>query len=472
MISKKLAEIELLKREADRVKRRIVDEYDFQKQNDFVNDTSRFIVAQCSRRAGKSTGIAKRLFKAMEKFPGCTCIYLAMTRDSAKSILWPALLDLNDRFKLNCEFIESSLTVKHTNGSRIKLYGADVKNFIRRLRGMKSPEIAIDEGQDFGVHLQHLVDDILTPCMVDYGDDAHLTICGTPGPVPQGYFYDITQGRKYGYNFHSWTLFDNPFLPDPGKFLNDLKKRREWDDSNPTLKREWLNQWVLDVESLWIRYSSKANYTILPNPHPGEWSFILGIDIGFKDADALAVVGWNNAFQDTYLVEEIITKRQDITSLVEQIQQLNKKYSFTKMIIDEGGLGLKAAEEIRRRHSIPVVGAEKQRKQESVAFMNDALRLGKFKVKETSQFARDSYLIQIDWDKTTPDKIVIKKQPHSDIIDAVLYAFKQSPAYMQQVPIKLPKKNSKEYYDKVAEDLEAAAEAHFERIESKEWWED
>ena len=35
----------------------------FPKQNNFILDTSRYLVAQCSRRAGKTNGLAIRFFK-------------------------------------------------------------------------------------------------------------------------------------------------------------------------------------------------------------------------------------------------------------------------------------------------------------------------------------------------------------------------------------------------------------------------
>lgn len=470
MISRKTAIKELAKREKERISRPIIDDINFDKQNQFVNDTSRYIDAQCSRRAGKSNGLAKRFLKTMERYPGKTCIYLAMTRDSAKSIMWPVMLELDEKYGIGLVPKESKLEFIHPNGSKLKLYGADMKNFIKRIKGQKSPGIGVDEAQDFGTHLQSLLDDVLTPMMADFVDP-WLALVGTPGPVPQGYFYDVTYGSKYGYSHHSWTIFDNPFIPSPHVFLEDLKKKREWDDNNPTLKREWLNQWVLDTQSLWIQYNeSKCHYDLVPNKVGSEWNFILGIDIGYKDADALAVLGWNTGSSDTYLIEECITKQQDITQLVEQIHTLNNKYKFSKMVIDQGGLGLKAAEEIRRRHSIPVVGAEKQQKQQTVAFLNDSLRRGQFKAQRTTRFAKDSYLIQIDWDKTTPDRIVVKKQPHSDIIDAVLYAFKESPAYTYQKPAVTPKVGTKEWGDKEAERLEALAEEHFERLEKQNWW--
>lgn len=420
----------------------------FAVQNALINDTSRYIVAQCSRRAGKTNGIALKFFKTLEKYPGSQCVYLSLTFDSARDILWPVLQELNARYKLGCTFVESKLWMTHPNGAKLKLMGADMKNFIKRLKGRKYPGVAIDEAQDFGAHLQSLVDDVLTPSISDYAD-GWLLLTGTPGPVPQGYFFQITQERKYGYSYHGWTLFENPYMPNPREFVEDLKKKREWDDENPTLKREWLNNWVLDVNSLWIRYiESKNHYQSLPTlPNNKPWNYIMGIDFGFKDADALAVLAWSEHESATYLVEEVVMTKQGLTELVEQVNKLRSKYDISKIVADEGALGKKLAEEMRRQHHIPVHPAEKQRKQENVEFLNDALRLGKFQAKSGSRFAQDSYLVQIDWDKSTPDKIIVKKKPHSDIIDAVLYAFKESPAFTYQKAKATPVYGSKEWAD-------------------------
>ncbi len=220
----------------------------------------------------------------------------------------------------------------------------------------------------------------------------------------------------------------------------------------------------MDVQSLWVRYQASVNhYDTLPAlPGVGKYTYALGIDIGFNDADALAVVAWSDDSPTTYLVEEQITRKQGLTGLVTQIQAMQKKYDLSKMVIDEGGLGKKLAEEMRRRHSIPVHPADKARKQESVEFMNDALRLGKLKAKKTSQFALDSYLVQIDWDKSTPNRIVIKKKPHSDIIDSVLYIFKESPAFAFTAPAPKPKAGTREWAEAQEDSMWDAAQTHFQ----------
>lgn len=434
----------------------------FPEQNAFVNDPARYIAACCTRRAGKSSALALKFLRTMEKYPRAQSLYLSLTQESAKQIMWGVLQDMDVKYKLGLSFVESSLTVSHPNGHKLRLMGADLTNFIRRLRGRKFAGVAIDEAQEFGVHIQALIDDVLTPSIADY-TDGWLALTGTPGCVPNGVFFDITQGGKYGYSTHKWSILSNPWMPDPAAFIEDLKQRRGWDDTNPTLRREWRGEWVLDVESLWVRYKENINnYDYLPELTPQhKYSYILGIDIGFNDADALAVLAWSPSSKTVYLVEEKITKKQGLTELVDQIKILSEKYNFTNLVIDEGGLGKKLAEEIRRRHAIPVHGADKTRKQETVELLNDALRLGSFKAKADSRFAQDSYLIQIDWDKSTPDKIVIKKKPHSDIIDAVLYAWKISPAYTYQKQPELPKPGTPAWGKKAQDDMFDAALGHF-----------
>lgn len=433
-------------------------------QTAFVNDPQQFIAAQCSRRAGKSNGLALRFFLTMERHPKSKCIYLALTRDSARDIMWNVLQDLDAKYGIGCKFKESQLTATHPNGSQLTLYGADQKNFIRRLKGQKSPGIGVDEAQDFGTHLESLLNDVLTPMMVDYAD-SWLAVTGTPGPVPQGYFFNITHQGKYNYSVHKWTLLDNPYLHEPQKFLDSLIERYQWEPNHPTLLREWRNNWVLDVESLWIRYKADKNhYDTLPRVQ--KWNYILGIDIGYKDADALAVLAWSEQDPNTYLVEELVTPKQDITSLIENIQRFQKDYAPQKTVIDQGGLGLKIAEEMRRRHGVNVEAADKKLKSENVGVLNDDLRTGKFKAKKDSRFAQDSYLIQIDWDKTTPDRVVIKKEPHSDIIDAVLYAYKESYGFTHAPEVDKPKYGTKAWADAQSQEMwEAELAGHQQEIE-------
>ncbi len=433
----------------------------FQKQTIFIDSVAQFISAQCTRRAGKTSALALRFKKTMDRHPGSVCFYLSLTFDSAKSIMWPVLQELNDDLGWGCQFREGKMIMIAPNGATLRLYGADQKNFVKRLKGQKSPGIAIDEAQDFGSHLQSLVDDILTPMMVDY-QDSWLALTGTPGPVPIGYFFDVTKNKKYGFETHEWSINENPYIVDPEAFIQKQIKKNGWLPNNPTLLREWRNVWVLDLEALWIKYEAeKCQFEELPK-NVKNWNYICAIDLGFIHSDAIAVLAWSEEDPNIYLVEEIITAKQGLTPLANQIKDVMKRYNVHKLPIDTGGGGAKMAEELRMQFRIPVEAADKKEKQQTVEFMNDTLRLGKFKARKNSRFVHDSYLVQIDWEKSTPDKIVIQEKPHSDIIDAVIYGYKCSPFYTYEEKKKTTKPGTKEHEEEQAQIL---YEHHVQQLE-------
>lgn len=467
MISKTGALVEAINRKGTDGANKVELTSGFGPQNDFVTDASRYIVAQCSRRSGKSNGLVLRFFRTMEKHPKSNSLYVGLTQESAREIIWPVFKEMDDKYKIGCKYNESQMKVTHPNGASVKLVGADRKDFIKKLRGKKHPAVAIDEAQDLTT-LQSLIDDVLTPCIADY-TDGWLALTGTPGPVPTGYFFDITEKGKFGYSLHKWTLLDNPYMPDPEAFIKDMCEKRGWDENTPTLKREWLNKWELDPKSLWVQYDQNTNdFVDLPKEH--KWQYLMGVDIGFMDADAIAVVAWSETTPVSYLIDEVVVRKQGISGLITMIEQVQKKYNVYKIMLDEGGLGKKIAEDLRTRFGVPLQAADKAHKQSNVELLNDALRLGKFRAHASGQFAQDSYLVQIDWDKSTPQKIVIKKKPHSDIIDAVLYAFRESYAHTYEPAKVKPKWGTKEWAESQSSTMwEAELEGHMKDDEYSKW---
>ena len=220
---------------------------------------------------------------------------------------------------------------------------------------------------------------------------------------------------------------------------------------------------MLDSDALVFSYKTEKNdYKELPI---AKYTYILGIDIGFEDADALAVLAFNDASRHTYLCKEVVTKKQGLTELVNQIEILQKEYDISKIVMDMGGLGKKIAEEIIRRYKIPVEAAEKSRKNEYIELLNDALRTGSLLIKANSRFAHDAMRVEWDLDKSTPERKVVSKRYHSDICDAVLYAWRCSYSFTYEAPKAKPMYGSKEYWDEEAQRLEEQAEEHFKNLE-------
>jgi hypothetical protein len=292
-----------------------------------------------------------------------------------------------------------------------------------------------------------------------------------------GYFAECAGAAKERSNKdqtwsqHVWTFWNNPFITLKSKkthqeMLDRELKRRGVLVSDPSIQREWFGRWVLDSDSLLVHYNAALNhYDALP-PLPGNssYNYIMGVDLGFNDADAIAILAWSEHSPATYLAEELVVAKQGITELVQQIEVLRKKYPISKIVMDEGALGKKIGEEMRRQHRIPVHGADKTLKMQNIAFLNDALRTSRFKARSDSRFAQDCFLVEIDRDKTTPERIVVKSGYHSDIIDSVLYAAKESPAYTYQAPTKRLIPGTKEWADAQQSKMFGDAMEHFTEL--------
>ena len=443
----------------------------YPEQDAFVMDPARYVSACCTRRAGKSTAIAYRFIRTMLKHPGCFCPYVALTRESAKNIMWGMLHEVCDKHGVKGDFRESDLTLTLANGAKLQLFGADMKNFIRRLKGIKTPGAAIDELQDFPPHVESLIDDVLGPAILDY-HDGWIAITGTPGPLPSGYFFEVSEERKHGFSRHAWSLFNNPYLEvKPKDFIDDLKRKKAWSDDNPTLMREYFGRWVLDLDALVIKYEPSRNgFSALPRS-VRPWSYVVGVDLGFNDADAIAVIAYNDLFDSCYLVEEIVKPQQGITELVAQLEDVIKRYNPGRVVMDTGGLGAKIAEEMRRRYSLPIVAAEKTRKNEFYELLNDALRMGRFFAKPDGPFAADAARLKWDWEKSTPDKLVVSDTFHSDALDATLYSFREALHWLHEPAIEKPKPGEPGWFQEQEDETVAMLEQRLEedKMFNQEW---
>lgn len=395
----------------------------FPEQLAFIEDQADWVTGCCSRRSGKTEVCALDLLNTAINHAGSVCLYVTTTRLNAERIIWTKLLNLNEKYTLGGKANITKLSLVFKNGSKIFLAGCKDKNALDNFLGLALKLVYIDEVQSFRRFIAELIDDKLGPTLADYR--GKLKLIGTPGALKSGYFWDTLKNPVWSH--HHWTFWDNPFLVKTSglshqQILDRELQRRGVQVDHPSIQREWFGLWVNDSEALVLHWEAKNNYQDLPPLT----DYVIGVDLGFDDSDAIAVLGWDKHRKELYLVEEIITPQQGITPLVTQIEESIKKYSPLKCVIDQGGLGKKIAEELRKRYSLPIVAAEKSRKIEFLALLDDALRSGRLHSKNTSQFTQDSFVVEWDYDKTTADRKVVKAEPHSDIIDSVLYAYREA----------------------------------------------
>lgn len=434
------------------------------KQLAFTSSTSRQRTACCSRRAGKSEGCAGLLLDTATQRAGCVALYLTKTRINAKRIIWSVMKRINRQHGLGGNAKEAELCMEFPNGSAIYLGGVNNKDEIEKFRGLPIAIVVIDEAQAIAGYLQELVDEVLAAALMDY--DGALVLVGTPAPVPAGYFYDCIKNPEWDH--YDWTVFDNPWIEKksgktPQQHLEAECKRRGITPDDPVIQREYFGRWVYDPNSLVFRYDAARNaYGDLPAGLPGDWECVIGGDIGWDDADALAVLAWNTTRPDLWLKEEVVLPKQTISQLGDRLSALVAKHNPLAVVLDFGGLGKKIAAELTQRWSLKVEAADKERKLEHIELLNDAMRTGHFFAKADSRFAQDAMLVE--WDKSNPERPKISDRFHSDICDAVLYGHRRAKQWVSEPEsIPVPKAGTPEWHYRNATLAQQAVEAEIER---------
>ena len=273
-------------------------------------------------------------------------------------------------------------------------------------------EVLVHNCQSFKPYIKELVEDVLSWAMKDVSGTLCLT--GTPGPIPAGYFYEMSTKKNAKVGQHKWTLLQNPWIKkksgmDPEDILAEERARKGITESDPTYRREALGEWVKDDNALVFRFDPKKN---IVSQFPTDLVYIFGVDIGFNDADAISVIGYNYSSNNVYLVEEVVQDKQDITTLVGKIKDLQAFYKPIKIVMDAGALGKKIQEEIRNRHGINAEAADKNRKLEYIELLNDDLRTGRFKTFAGSIFEQDSNILVWDYEGSVKK---VSDRTHSDV---------------------------------------------------------
>lgn len=435
----------------------------FAEQYAFIRDPSKYRLACNSRRSGKTTACAGDLVATAQNFPGTPSAYFTLSRLNAKQIIWRELLDINRRYRLGGKPNETELTLQFENGSLIYLFGAKDETEIEKARGKAYKKVYIDEAQAFKPYLKRLIDDIISPALIDH--NGSLALIGTPPPVKAGTFYEAFHKMPgfTDWSVHHWTMFNNPFLAakagvDPMQIVVKDCAAKGIDIKDPWVRREYFGEWVEDGNSLVYQYDALRNgYDTLPDI---AWRYVLGIDVGFDDPDALVVWAYSEESPFLYLVEEFQCAKQTISDLAAHIKRLEKTYPFSKKVMDSGGLGKKAMQELRARYGMAIESAEKTEKAAYIELMNDDFRRGLIKVKPHFQITQDWRVLSWDRDHTPP---IEDSRFANHLSDAALYAWREAKHFAYKPkPVKSvdPDSQIMQYWGRVAD-----------RSQQKEWWE-
>ena len=419
----------------------------FREQLDFIDDESKRKAAICSRRSGKSYAAGRYLIKEAMEDAGTTCVYIARTREAAKRILWSSLKEANQKFRLGIKFNNADLIAVFPNESKIMFTGANDASDVDKLRGAAFSLAVLDEAAFFNIDLKELVNEVLTPALLDR--DGSLVMISTPNSACHGFFYDITEKGAYNFSIHRWTVKNNPYMQHAVRAIQKDIDNGILDPSDPSYKREYLGIWVRDDQEIVYNYSK--NNLFEDRPVSDEWEYVLGIDLGYHDATAFCVVAWSPDYPSLYVIDEFKQSRMLTSEVEDKIHRFMKDYNFTSIVMDSGGGASKMLlETFKQRSGIPLKAAHKSGdKVGMIKIMNSDLKACNVKVKRGME-------LLIEWDKLQYNKSGTAEDKRFDnhLSDACFYAWQESRHFLyeeKEMPV-IP--GSPEYFRRLEEDME------------------
>jgi hypothetical protein len=419
------------------------------------------------RRGGGSIGLAAWLFEEYHRWPGHTSLYLALTKEHAKGIIWPALEWLNERYQMGLVFnghpLELSITAP--NGYRVLVRAGKDRAQVEKLRGIYGGlrRAAIDEIGSFSAQdkqLRYLITSIITPQFMDthHLGGGQFVACGSPGVDPRGFYYEKCTGRDHtgkevqSWSSHRWTALDNPYLDAAGYLLEELQNGdyilddtpAEWiveqllalkdtplDDPawapilaklSAEFRREYLADWVKDTDSL-VYLPTERN--MLPDgwtlPAGEPWRIVIVVDPGWGDGNGFAVAAKSLRSRHVVLLRAYYLPELDDDQIAEELKALRKDWRSGELYADCGGEGDRFVQNMANRGVI-VQALGKPRKKPRIEYLRALLKGGWLQIRRDHCADVLSEWSALPWSE---DRQSHREGFVDDVADAVLGAANQ-----------------------------------------------
>jgi len=208
-------------------------------QAEIVDDTSRFRVAVCGRRFGKTTVSTEEMFAFALFRPKTKVVYIAPTIKQARDIAWAMLKDVTRQ-----AWVESpnetrlELKIKCKNGETSEIWLRGSEN-IESLRGLRIDFLVIDEVASMK-DWSNIWREVLRPTLADTRGQA--LFIGTPKGF--NHFYDLFNAEQHDSDFKSfrYSTYDNPFIPRDE--IDKAKAEAERTGTLDEFNQEYMAQFV------------------------------------------------------------------------------------------------------------------------------------------------------------------------------------------------------------------------------------
>jgi hypothetical protein len=282
-----------------------------QPQQTISDCASRFRVAACGRRFGKSYLSINEMAK-YARHPNRRILYVAPTYRQAKTVIWDELktqlIQRNWAKKIN----ESDLSIRLINNSIITVRSTDSYD---NLRGGKYDFIVLDECGD--IHNQAWYS-VLRPTLSDTG--GHALFIGSP--KGRNWFYDLWIQAG---NTEDWSSFQFTTL-DGGNVPQEEIEAAKRDLDVKTFEAEYLAQFVTDTSVIFYSFTEE-NIKPYTDLLPDIGALHIGIDFNVNPMSAVVCVKGKDWL---HVIDEIEIYSSDTNELA---QEIRRRYGYQRQIL-------------------------------------------------------------------------------------------------------------------------------------------
>jgi len=319
----------------------------------------RFVCAAISRRQGK-TFIANIIGQCVALVPGCNILIMSPNY-SLSSISWDLQHMLLKAHNLETEKDNAKdRVVELTNGSTIRMGSV---NQVDSCVGRSYDLIIFDEaaltsaGEDaFNVSLRPTLD----------RDNARAIFISTPRGK-SNWFSKFYQ-RGFSSEFPDWCSIHSTWRDNPRMTEDDvLEAKRAMSEAEFAQEYEasfnsYVGQiWKLDEDCIVDPNEVDEESGLLKYPEfvPGEveLDMISGLDLGFRDATAMCVIGYNYKKDKFFVLDEYYGNEKTTDKHAEAIQSMIDKWALDYIFIDSAAQQTRF--DLAQMYDIPTINAKK-----------------------------------------------------------------------------------------------------------------
>lgn len=439
-------------------------------QLEFLQDPAKKKAAICTRRAGKTYVCRHMLAEAVLANPWenrrkaqPVIQYIAQTRGKALDLAWTPFKAICQDIGLEAHFDDHQLRATFPNGVLVRMGGAEDRDELEKYRGDAYVLVVVDEAASFGPRIEELIMSSLSAALMDY--DGTLAMVGTPGQSQAGYFWEVYAGKHPEWSVRRWSYMTNIHFPES-------VRNESWVEANvgplssPKVQREYFGNWVSDASSIIYQYNAATAAWDGKLPAGHEFTHVLGIDPGYRDPTAFAVVAYSKTHPHLFVRHTEAKQHMLPTEIAERIVALKAMFNIQKIVMDTGGsMAKNSMVEWNRRYGFGIRAAEKKQKFNFIEHMNSEFYLGRIRVEDTQPVCQEwKTLVYADADDdgtSVRHDALPKEHPGfaNHMADACLYAFRESQHYRSKEPEIPPVFDSPEYWRKQQLDAKVSAMA-------------